>query len=113
MFMINDTPLRIDRYTRDTFGIAIKATYCEVGGRAIQIYKTPKTDKDNLKQSQRGLCVVSADQEGRLACRDGYDRFTINDFKGENLLKPVFRNGRMLREQSLREIRSRLHEGKF
>lgn len=30
--------------TRDTFGIAMKATYGEVNGRPIMIYKDPKTD---------------------------------------------------------------------
>lgn len=100
-------------YTRDTFGIAIKATYCEVKGQTIPIFKAPITDKDNLKKSQRGLCVVYCNGEGRLVCQDGYDSSTIGDFKGENLLKPVFRNGRMLREQSLRDIRAILHQGEF
>jgi nicotinamide phosphoribosyltransferase len=100
-------------FTRDTFGIAIKATYCEVDGKPIQIFKDPKTDTDRFKKSQRGMCAVLRGADGALECRDGYDSATIASLDGENLLKPVFRDGRMLREQTLREIRARLHDGEF
>jgi nicotinamide phosphoribosyltransferase len=100
-------------YTRDTFGIAIKATYCEVDGKPIQIYKDPKTDRDNFKKSQHGMCVVYRDGNGRLNYKDGFDTATINTFKGENLLKPIFRGGKMIKEQTLQEIRDVLHNGEF
>lgn len=100
-------------YTRDTFGIAIKATYCEVDGKPIQIFKDPKTDTGNFKKSQRGLCVVFRGEDGNLEYQDGYDTVTVDSFKGENLLKPVFRDGKMVKEQTLREIRNILHDGEF
>jgi nicotinamide phosphoribosyltransferase len=100
-------------YTRDTFGIAIKATYCEVDGKPIQIFKDPNTDISNFKKSQRGMCVVYQGVNGRLDYKDGFDTATIDSFKGENLLKPVFCNGKMIKEQALREIRGVLHNGKF
>jgi nicotinamide phosphoribosyltransferase len=99
-------------YTRDTYGIAIKATYCEINGRAVPIFKDPKTDTGSFKKSQRGMCAVTRDSSGDLVCRDGFDSGSMAKylgFGGENLLKPVFRDGKMLREQSLREIRNVLH----
>ncbi|MDR2866326.1 MAG: nicotinate phosphoribosyltransferase [Methanomassiliicoccaceae archaeon] len=99
-------------YTRDTFGIAIKATYCEADGKKIQIYKDPKTDAGNFKKSQRGMCAVYRDENGIITYRDGYDADSIGSFDG-NMLETVFRNGAMIREQSLRDIRNILHGNRF
>ncbi|KAI4453823.1 ganglioside induced differentiation associated protein 2-related [Holotrichia oblita] len=103
----------LNPFTRDTYGIAIKATYCEVNGKPIQIFKDPKTDIGHFKKSQRGMCVVYRNKDGELDYKDGFDTVTIESFKGENLLKPVFADGKMLKEQSLAEIRNILHGGKF
>jgi nicotinamide phosphoribosyltransferase len=102
---------KIEPFTRDTFGIAIKATYGEVDGKPFFIYKDPKTDGQHLKKSQRGCCAVT-EAGGTLICSDG---LTFEEAEGVcgNLLKPVFRDGEMLREQSLREIRGMLHGDKF
>lgn len=40
--------------TRDTLGMAMKATYCEVDGKGIDIYKDPATDS-GTKKSAKGL----------------------------------------------------------
>ena len=42
-------------FTRDTFGIAVKATYGEMGDKPLMIFKNPKTDTGNFKKSQRGM----------------------------------------------------------
>lgn len=100
-------------YTRDTFGVAIKATYCEVNGKPIQIFKDPKTDSGNFKKSQKGMCAVFRDEDGKLAYADGYDSKSIREMDEKNLLELVFKDGKMVKGQTLAEIRSRLHEGKF
>jgi len=79
----------------------------------VQIFKDPKTDTGKFKKSQRGMCVVFRGKNGNLDYQDGYDTATIDSFEGENLLKPVFCNGRMVKEQTLQEIRHLLHDGKF
>lgn len=91
-------------FTRDTFSSCIKATYCEVAGRPIPIFKNPKDG--GFKKSQKGLCYVYRDNEGRLNFKDGYTSENIP--KDENLLETVFVDGKIVKEQSLAEIRSRL-----
>jgi nicotinamide phosphoribosyltransferase len=96
-------------FTRDTFSSCIKATYCEVDGKPIPIFKNPKDG--GFKKSQKGLCRVYRDEDGNITYADGY---TSLDIKGqENMLETVFRNGEILNEQSLSEIRNRLNNGKF
>lgn len=107
-------------FTRDTFGAAVKATYCETvtieGGKnvrkSIPIFKDPKTDSDNFKKSQKGCCVVDIDEDdGVIKYQDGLN--FKDTFTPENLLTVVFRNGRMVKEYSLDEVRNKLHNNKF
>ena len=100
-------------YTRDTFGMAIKSTYCEIEGKPVMIFKDPISNTGNFKKSQRGLCLVFQDEDGTLAYEDGYTSETIHSANKDNLLVPVFRDGEMLREQTLAEIRAILHAGGF
>lgn len=101
-------------FTRDTFQCAIKATYCEDRfGNSYQVFKNPKTDTDKVKASQKGMCCVYRDNNGIITYKDGYTSDTIKETADKNLLIPVFENGHMLKEYSLSEIRSRLHNGNF
>lgn len=98
----------LNPYTRDTFGIAVKATYAEIGDKTYMIFKNPKTDTGNFKKSQRGLCRVFHDENGDIIYEDGFDKDTF-PYEKENLLESVFKNGQLLKEYSLAEIRNRLH----
>lgn len=92
--------------TRDTFGIAMKATYGEIGDYKFFIYKDPKTDTSKLKKSHKGCCQVIRLYRG-FTCYDEYDNFLEDN---ETHLKTVFENGKLLQEETFEEIRSRLSE---
>lgn len=70
-------------YTRDTFGIAVKATYAEdADGKPIMIFKNPKTDSGHFKKSQRGCCISTdlVQRDDRFGCGivGGVDFLTEN-----------------------------------
>ena len=91
-------------YTRDTFGIAVKATYAEDQyGNGINIFKRPKALA--WKKSQKGCCIVAMDGES-YTDEHGFNETLNPDV--ENLLKVVFINGQVVKRQSLAEIRERL-----
>ena len=97
-------------FTRDTFSFCIKATYCEIGGKPHPIFKNPKDG--GFKKSQKGCCVVKRDAKGEYQYQDGFTwEEAVNH--PENELVTVYRDGELLVEQSLSEIRSRLHNGRF
>lgn len=96
--------------TRDTFGIAMKATYGVIGDKEVQIYKDPKTDTSKLKKSHKGCCVVSYDESSsQLICKDGYSFKEARD-DWDNLLKPVYCDD-VIKEDTFAEIRNRLNGG--
>jgi nicotinamide phosphoribosyltransferase len=87
--------------TRDTFGFAVKATYTEVNGEGIAIFKDPKTD--SKKKSAKGLLmVVNTGKE--LVLVDNVD--TEQEATGE--LKTIFKDGKFVKRTTLEEIRQRL-----
>ena len=88
--------------TRDTFGFAMKATYGEVNGEGREIFKDPITD-DGTKKSAKGLLKVEKKN----------NVFTLTDSvswdeekTGE--LKVVFKDGKLLVDDSLQNIRNRV-----
>jgi len=102
--------------TRDTLGSAVKATFGVVNGVGRGILKDPKTG-DGGKKSAFGLLSVvdmaGSGQEPLLELIDGeVDIPAEAIYNGQfdsGLLEPVFRNGKLLKFQTLSEIRMRLH----
>jgi nicotinamide phosphoribosyltransferase len=90
--------------TRDTLGMAIKATYCEVDGEAREIFKDPVTDS-GIKKSLKGLLYVG-EKNGELYVEDQVSP----EKEKTGLLTEVFVDGKLVRETSLSEIRNRLNE---
>lgn len=99
-------------YTRDTFGIAVKATYAEdADGNPIMIFKNSKTDSGHFKKSQRGYCRVYKNYpNGDYHYEDG---LTWTEAQKDNELLTVFKNGEFIRLYTLAEIRQNLYGGKF
>lgn len=91
--------------TRDSFGMAMKATAGVVGGELRELSKDPKTDA-GTKKSAVGLLRVERDGDHYVL----HDRQTPEQ-EASGLLQTVFRNGEMVRRQSLADIRARLRNG--
>jgi nicotinamide phosphoribosyltransferase len=91
--------------TRDTFGFAVKSTYGEVNGVGREIFKDPITD-NGVKKSARGrLCVTLIDGIYCLADRqDSMD-------PAECCLREVFRDGKLLVDDTIAAIRERVKTG--
>lgn len=89
-------------YTRDTFGIAVKATYAEdAEGNPINIYKQPKAL--SWKKSQKGCCRVALDGMSYT------DEHTFSErVEGENLLKLVFKDGEFYKEYNFAAIKENM-----
>lgn len=111
--------------TRDTYGWAMKATYGEIAHPAKgngdtgfiesrEIFKNPKTD-DGGKRSAKGLLSVMR-QVGGIIRDDKGNEIIIPDTlvmfdqctweqEAHSLLETVFEDGRLVRTQTLAEIR--------
>lgn len=89
--------------TRDTFGTAMKATYVVIDGEGREIFKNPVTD-DGTKRSATGLLQVKK-ENGTYVLHDqvGWEE------ERDSELQTVFKNGILVKEDSLAGIRARLH----
>lgn len=91
-------------YTRDTFGIAVKATYAEDENcKPINIFKQPKALV--WKKSQKGCCIVAPDG---MSYTDGHTWDEIVHTK-DNLLEQVFYNGNLAWETDLKQVRRNMY----
>lgn len=87
--------------TRDTLGIAMKATWAQVDGVGRDLYKSPVTD-DGIKNSARGRLAVVPGGEGELVLVEQ----AAPDDEARSLLQPVWRDGTFLRTQSFADVRA-------
>jgi nicotinamide phosphoribosyltransferase len=95
----------LQKCDRDTMQFAYKASAAKVEGKWRDVYKDPVTDTG--KRSKRGLLGLANDAGAfrTVTVQDG-------DFQpvdgGVNALEPVWRNGELLRDESLAAIRARV-----
>jgi nicotinamide phosphoribosyltransferase len=100
---------KLNPFTRDTFGIAIKATHIVMkNSKEHFVFKNPK--ESTFKKSHKGCCVVLENQNG-LYCHD--EQYWEDTYSPLNKMELVFKDGKMIKEYSLKEIRDRLWDNKF
>lgn len=88
--------------TRDTFGMAMKATYAIINGQAVELFKNPKTD-NGTKKSAKGLLRVEL-EDGEFVL---YDQQTLTQEKFGKL-RTVYQNGHFYNVENLDTIKQRL-----
>jgi nicotinamide phosphoribosyltransferase len=89
--------------TRDSFAMAIKATWCQILGEGIDMMKDPVTD-DGTKSSATGRLAVLKDDQGELYM---VQRATPEQ-ESMSELRTVFLDGEMVSTTSLGDIRKRM-----
>ena len=96
--------------TRDTFGFKLGATWMQINGEEKNVFKDPATDRNHMKRSLTGRVIVTRGPDGALGVIDHLDEQSWTDLTndGDDLLEPVFRDGYLLRDESLSEIRERV-----
>lgn len=97
-------------FTRDTFSSCIKATYCEIDHKPYPIFKNPK--EGGFKKSQKGCCLVYKNDNGELCYKDEYT-WEEASCNSKQELKEIFRNSELLIDDTLANIRNRLHNNNF
>lgn len=85
--------------TRDTYGFAMKATWAEIDGKGVDLFKKPVTDSGEKFSAKGRLRVI--DCGAGLECVE-----SAGD--GPSLLTPVWRDGTFIRRDSFADIRRRL-----
>lgn len=98
--------------TRDTLGFAMKSTSVTINGKRQAIFKDPVTD-DGTKKSAVGRVKVfqhfnTEEEGGTLRVLDETDIAYKTCSSAENLLTPLFKDGELVRETTLEEIKTRM-----
>ncbi len=89
----------LQKVNRDTLKFAMKASAAEIDGTWRDVYKDPVTDHG--KRSKAGRLALVTDP------RDGFRTVPEREAGDANQLVTVFRDGEVLREWSLAEVRER------
>jgi nicotinamide phosphoribosyltransferase len=89
--------------TRDTFKMAMKATWVQINGEGRDIQKDPVTD-DGTKKSATGRLAVRRTLDGRPYLIEHAD----SDQEADQELQLVYDNGKSLRQSSFAGVRDEL-----
>lgn len=95
--------LLLQQHNRDDLGFAFKATHAVINGVGTEIYKDPATDPG--KRSHRGLMKL-VNENGTYRTIDQVSE--VEETEGE--LITVFKDGKVVKEYTLEEIRARAND---
>lgn len=87
--------------TRDTYGFAMKATWAQIDGLGVDIFKKPVTDNGD-KFSAKGRLSVIKNEEGKLVLLD----CATPEQEETSLLKTVWKDGKFTRRTDISEVRN-------
>lgn len=99
----------LGKISRDSLGCAVKATWSQVNGKHIDMFKDPKTVIGMSKKSLRGLIKIYKNDNGELYA---IDKIKYNDYIQDdtnNMLRTVFKDGKLINETTLAEIRQNVN----
>lgn len=90
--------------TRDSLGFAMKATWGQINGQAVDIFKAPKGDA--VKKSAKGLLRVALNADNEYELRD----CETKDGMEHGVLKNIFYNGKFVDSISFAKIRFNINQ---
>lgn len=88
--------------TRDSQGVACKATWCTVNGEEREIFKDPITDNGE-KKSSRGLLMVY-EEDGLIKLKDQCTK----EEESKGLLRLIYEDGEIIGKTNLEDIRLKI-----
>ncbi len=96
--------------TRDTFMSAMKATWVQVNGEGIDIYKDPATDNGTKKSARGRIAVLKHRLTGKYELADSTTEAPASVFEGGpfDALETVWEDGKFVKTQTFAEVRARL-----
>ena len=94
----------LQQVNRDTLNFAMKCSAIQVNGEWRDVYKQPVDQAMKVSKKGRLALEVGVTPSGQVV----HTTKRLEDSSPEkNLLKPVFRNGKILKTATLAEIRER------
>ena len=91
---------------RDDYGWAMKCSAAKINGKWVDVFKNPVTD--SFKKSKKGRFAV-VEQHGieSSTLRTISEKKLTDDPRLINMLETVYENGRLIKETTFAEVRSR------
>lgn len=99
--------LLLQSHSRDDLGFSFKATYAEIKGEPVEIFKDPVTD--HKKRSLTGLIKVSFDHWNQAIIKDHQSW----EEESSSALTTVFKDGKLYQEIDWKSLTTKARQRKF